>query len=46
VGQTLYFPVVQACKKGVVRWIDTTGNHQAANPAPSLKLAPATHAGH
>jgi uncharacterized protein YcnI len=46
VGQTLYFPVVQTCKKGVARWIDTTGNHQAANPAPSLKLTPATHAGH
>lgn len=45
-GATLYFPVVQECKQGVVRWIDTSGNHGAANPAPSLKLTPAASAGH
>lgn len=40
-GQTLYFPVVQQCEQGVVRWIDTSGD-AAANPAPALHLvAPA-----
>ncbi len=37
-GQTLYFPVVQECKKGVSRWIDTSGAKGADSPAPGLKL--------
>ncbi len=37
-GQTLYFPVVQECKNGVSRWIDTTGKAGVSNPAPSVKL--------
>ena len=45
-GQTLYFPVVQECKQGVSRWIDTSGSPQA-EPAPSLKLtAPVAGSGH
>lgn len=38
-GDTLYFPVVQECVKGVERWIDTSGA-KSASPAPSLKLLP------
>lgn len=34
----LYFPVVQECKKGVTRWIDTSGHSDADNPAPHLNL--------
>lgn len=39
-GSTLYFPLVQECKQGAERWI-ATGGHDAANPAPALKLLPA-----
>ncbi len=39
-GQTLYFPVVQECEKGVARWIDTPASGGADAPAPSLKLLP------
>jgi uncharacterized protein YcnI len=44
-GQTMYFPVVQECEKGVNRWIEipAAGNPQAAEPAEpaaGLKLMP------
>lgn len=39
-GQTLYFPVVQKCKIGVLRWIDTSGDPDAEHPAPHVKLVP------
>jgi uncharacterized protein YcnI len=46
-GQTIYFPVVQECEKGVHRWIEVpTGNpaegHGAgsAEPAAALRLLP------
>lgn len=39
-GDTLYFPVVQQCKKGVLRWIDTSGEPEAEDPAPHVKLVP------
>jgi uncharacterized protein YcnI len=44
-GQTMYFPVVQECQKGVSRWIElpAPGGAQAAEPAepaPALKLLP------
>ncbi|MFT0533910.1 YcnI family protein [Castellaniella hirudinis] len=46
-GDTLYFPVVQECTQGVSRWIDTSGDKTADNPAPGLKLtAPQAHGGH
>ena len=39
-GGALHFPVVQECKSGTARWIDTQDAH-APNPAPALKLLPA-----
>jgi periplasmic copper chaperone A len=46
-GQTIYFPVVQQCERGVHRWIDiptgpvAAGAHgEGAQPAPGLKLLP------
>jgi uncharacterized protein YcnI len=46
-GQTIYFPVVQECEKGVHRWIEIpTGKHSeghgegAAEPAAALRLLP------
>jgi uncharacterized protein YcnI len=46
-GQTIYFPVVQECEKGVHRWIEIpTGKHNDAHgdgspePAPGLRLLP------
>lgn len=39
-GDTLYFPVVQECQQGTERWLDTSGKHDAANPAPALELQP------
>jgi periplasmic copper chaperone A len=43
-GQTLYFPVVQECEKGVHRWIEIpAGGKSSADypePAPALKLLP------
>src|SRR3954468_9696094 len=37
-GQTLYFPVVQECEKGVHRWIElpTAGGQELREPAPAL----------
>lgn len=46
VGDTLYFPVVQECKQGVARWIDTSGKAHADGPAPGLKLTAPTSTGH
>jgi periplasmic copper chaperone A len=40
-GQTIYFPVVQECVKGVQRWIDIpTARSDESEPAPGLKLVP------
>ena len=39
-GQKLYFPVVQECGDDAVRWIDSSGNPDADNPAPALELTP------
>ena len=49
-GETIYFPVVQQCERGVNRWIDipagpaAAGGHgqggEGAQPAPGLKLLP------
>ena len=44
-GQTMYFPVVQECEKGVSRWIEiprdgTQVNDESSAPAPALKLLP------
>ena len=44
-GQTMYFPVVQECEKGVSRWIETPRdgtqvNDESGEPAPALKLLP------
>ena len=44
-GQTMYFPVVQECEKGVSRWIEvprdgTQVNDESGEPAPALKLLP------
>jgi uncharacterized protein YcnI len=41
-GRTLYFPVVQECEKGELRWTDTpSGGHSGDHlhePAPSVRL--------
>jgi len=46
-GQTIYFPVVQECEKGVHRWIEIpTGKHSqghgegSSEPAAALRLLP------
>ena len=46
-GQTIHFPVVQECEKGIHRWIEIpTGKHShghgagSAEPAPALRLLP------
>jgi uncharacterized protein YcnI len=40
-GQTLYFPVVQECEKGVHRWIEVPiDGSDLPEPAPGLKLVP------
>jgi uncharacterized protein YcnI len=44
-GQTMYFPVVQECEKGVNRWIEIPvgeGSHadDHGEPAAALKLLP------
>jgi periplasmic copper chaperone A len=40
-GQTIYFPVVQECAKGVHRWIEIpTAGSDYPEPAPGLKLLP------
>jgi len=43
VGQTMYFPIVQECEKGVTRWIEIPagdGVPEPAEPAAGLKLLP------
>jgi periplasmic copper chaperone A len=40
-GQTIYFPVVQECEKGMHRWIEIPGQgSDLPEPAPGLKLVP------
>jgi uncharacterized protein YcnI len=44
-GQTMYFPIVQECEKGINRWIEIPdGTHsdqsEAATPAAALRLLP------
>jgi uncharacterized protein YcnI len=40
-GQTIYFPVVQECEKGVHRWIEIPKEGtDYPEPAPGLKLVP------
>jgi periplasmic copper chaperone A len=46
-GQTMYFPVVQECEKGVNRWIEIppagtalAGQEEQSEPAAGLKLMP------
>lgn len=43
-GATLYLPVVQECRDGVQRWIETPGSGRPAGdlkePAPALLLTP------
>jgi periplasmic copper chaperone A len=42
-GQTMYFPVVQECEKGVNRWIEIPADgarEEPAEPAAALKLLP------
>ena len=39
-GKTLYFPVVQRCTKGVIRWIEIPrkGQPEPEHPAPGVTL--------
>ena len=47
-GQTIYFPVVQECEKGVHRWIEiptgkdstVTATPAVPSPRPALRLLP------
>jgi periplasmic copper chaperone A len=40
-GETIYFPVVQECEKGIHRWIEIpTPGSDYPEPAPGLKLIP------
>ena len=47
-GDTIHFPVVQECAKGVSRWIDIKGaeapaeerHDESSAPAPAIKLLP------
>lgn len=46
-GDTLYFPTIQECKQGTVRWIEKSGNDsESSNPAPHLKLTAPKAGGH
>lgn len=44
-GETLWFPTIQTCAKGENRWVDIPAEgqkwHDAASPAPFVKLSPA-----
>jgi uncharacterized protein YcnI len=50
-GQSVYFPTVQQCEKGVNRWIEIPAaggrghDTQAGEPAPALMLTPAAAPG-
>ena len=39
-GKTLYFPVVQRCTRGVIRWIEIPrkGQPEPEHPAPGVTL--------
>ncbi len=39
--QPFYFPVIQSCGDAEDAWIDTSGDHHAEFPAPSVTLSPA-----
>jgi uncharacterized protein YcnI len=40
-GETLYFPAIQECEKGVNRWVETPATKTPdGEPAPGLKLLP------
>jgi uncharacterized protein YcnI len=45
-GETVYFPVVQQCEKGIHRWIEIpkgpgdSGHSEGSEPAPGLRLLP------
>jgi periplasmic copper chaperone A len=42
-GQSMYFPIVQECEKGITRWIEIPsgdGGPEPAEPAAGLKLLP------
>lgn len=39
-GATIYFPVVQECEKGVLRWIEIPQGEGSPAPAPGLRLLP------
>lgn len=45
VAAPLYFPVIQTCTTGQTDWIDISGSEDG-DPAPALKLLPATGGGH
>lgn len=46
-GTQLFFAVVQECANGEAAWLDTSGNHDAAGPAPFVTVieapAPSGH---
>jgi periplasmic copper chaperone A len=48
-GQSVYFPTVQQCEKGVKRWIEIPAaggrGHHADEPVPALMLTPAAAPG-
>ncbi len=43
-GETIYFPIIQECEKGISRWIEIPAAGKAApegrEPAPALRLTP------
>lgn len=43
-GTVLYFATVQECADGTADWTDTSGNAEAANPAPGLTVVAGDHA--
>lgn len=45
-GDTVFFSTVQECEGAEEAWIDTSGNHAADMPAPSVTLTPAEAKGH
>lgn len=49
-GETIYFPVIQACGSAKVEWTQVPTESQSAHdlerPAPGLELVHAEHAGH
>jgi periplasmic copper chaperone A len=47
VGETLVFPVVQACEKGETAWVETAeeGAEEPEHPAPTVTVLPADEGG-